>query len=101
MGKTRARVRTVPTTAATPRWRTMAVAHALQARLGLDSSRMRGQSRRGRRWPAGPVTALRRLVEDIARQRGAQRPHLAANVLEPLTERARGPIPGRPGPYER
>lgn len=65
----------------------MAVAHALQARLGLDSSRMRGQSRRGRRWPAGPVTALRRLVEDIARQRGAQRPHLAANVLEPLTER--------------
>ena len=67
----------------------MAVAHALQARLGLDSSRMRGQSRRGRRWPAGPVTALRRLVEDIARQRGAQRPHLAANVLEPLTERER------------
>ena len=40
-GETRASVRTVATTAATPRWRTIAVAHALQAGLGLDSFRMR------------------------------------------------------------
>ena len=34
-------------------------------------------------------SVTRRLVEDIARQRGARRPHLATNVLEPLTERER------------
>ena len=34
-------------------------------------------------------SVTRRLVEDIAGRRGAQRPHLAADVLEPLTERER------------
>jgi DNA-binding NarL/FixJ family response regulator len=34
-------------------------------------------------------SVTRRLVEDIAGRRGGQRPRLAANVLEPLTERER------------